>query len=241
MSGNRCPCWSTRPRHQRRRRTGTGLRRSPSNGRPAGRRDHLRRHPGPWSPGQEPAPRGARRRRGDGRAPWLRRQAWSGREGAGMPPGWESEEVPFHDWHRVVGHRGTVATIGMLSNIAELVTVGMPLHASRLVVMGGLFPPTDLGRSGTTTSPPIPRGRCSAHGRDPPGARAHRRHHPDRAVPRHLERLRRRLARSCWRGSSTPSYPAPGMRWPTVGRPPARSWPSPAPSTRRSWTSSACR
>ena len=55
------------------------------------------------------------------------------------------EEVPTHDWYRVLsGHRGTVATIGMLSNVAELVRVGPPLHASSLVVMGGLFPPTDL-------------------------------------------------------------------------------------------------
>jgi inosine-uridine nucleoside N-ribohydrolase len=62
-----------------------------------------------------------------------------------MPPGWETEDVLVHDWHRVVaGHRGTVATIGMLSNIAEVVRVGLPLRASRLVVMGGLFPPTDL-------------------------------------------------------------------------------------------------
>jgi purine nucleosidase len=72
-------------------------------------------------------------------------RAWSGREGAGMPPGWETEEIPVQGWHRVLAaHRGTVATIGMLSNVAELVRVGMPLHASRLVVMGGLFPPADL-------------------------------------------------------------------------------------------------
>ena len=62
-----------------------------------------------------------------------------------MPPGWEREEVPMHDWHRVLSaHRGTIATIGMLSNVAELGRVGMPLHATSLVVMGGLFPPTDL-------------------------------------------------------------------------------------------------
>ena len=62
-----------------------------------------------------------------------------------MPPGWETEDVPVHDWHRVISaHCGTVATIGMLSNVAELVRSGRPLHASRLVVMGGLFPPTDL-------------------------------------------------------------------------------------------------
>ena len=77
--------------------------------------------------------------------PGFAERAWSGREGAGMPPGWETEEVPTHDWYRVLsGHRGTVATIGMLSNVAELVRVGPPLHASSLVVMGGLFPPTDL-------------------------------------------------------------------------------------------------
>jgi purine nucleosidase len=72
-------------------------------------------------------------------------RAWSGHEGEGMPPGWEREDVDLHGWHRMLaGHRGTVVTLGMLSNLAEVMRVGMLVACTELVVMGGLFPPTAL-------------------------------------------------------------------------------------------------
>ena len=77
--------------------------------------------------GVEPAPRGgSRRRRGDGRAPWLRRAGLVGTRGA---PGCRRAGSPRRcrsttGIRVVLAHRGTVATIGMLSNIAELVTRG---------------------------------------------------------------------------------------------------------------------
>ena len=73
-------------------------------------------------------------------------RAWSGREGAGMPPGWETRGGP-----------GRTTGIGSCRPIAarsppsaccrtspSSCASGMPLHASKLVVMGGLFPPADL-------------------------------------------------------------------------------------------------
>ena len=77
--------------------------------------------------------------------PGFEERAWSGHEGRGMPPGWEQETVPSGGWEELLaGFGGTLVTLGMLTNLATLLQHGTrpPLH--RLVVMGGLFPPTDL-------------------------------------------------------------------------------------------------
>jgi purine nucleosidase len=71
-------------------------------------------------------------------------KAWSGREGAGMPDGWQSVDVASDVDRALRDHDGEIVTIGMLTNVAGLAEAEPSWRPRHLTVMGGLFPPSEL-------------------------------------------------------------------------------------------------